>query len=83
MYHNYTDKRVILSTREPAENEFIFDDRVVFQSEHLKGIFRYIESISKGRIKWMRKVLFTKKNNSGIKIMLADELLESTISRSL
>ena len=31
MYHNYTDKRVILSTREPAENEFIFDDRVVFQ----------------------------------------------------
>ncbi len=46
MYHNYTDKRVILSTREPAENEFIFDDRVVFQSEHLKGIFRYIESIS-------------------------------------
>lgn len=38
MYHNYSDKRVILSTREPAKNEFIFDDRVVFQGENLRGI---------------------------------------------
>jgi len=73
MYHNYTDKRVILSTREPAENEFIFDDRVVFQSEHLRGIFRYIESISNVRIRWMDKKQFTNQDNSGIKIILADE----------
>ena len=73
MYHNYTDKRVILSTREPAENEFIFDDRVVFQSEHLRGIFRYIVSISNVRIRWMDKKQFTNQDNSGIKIFSADE----------
>ena len=73
MYHNYTDKRVILSTREPAENEFIFDDRVVFQGQHLKDIFRYIESISNVRIKWMRREQSTNQDNSGIKIILADE----------
>ena len=55
MYHNYSDKRVILSTREPAENEFIFDDRVVFQGENLRDIFKYIESISNVRIKWIDK----------------------------
>jgi hypothetical protein len=55
MYHNYSDKRIILSTREPAENEFILDDRVVFQGENLRDIFKYIESISNVRIKWIDK----------------------------
>jgi len=73
--NQYTDRRILLSTREPKENEFIFHRDVKFCSEDLSRIFCYIEKISNQRLKIYEidRENFANQDMRGIRIVYEDK----------
>tara|TARA_B100000029_G_scaffold114628_1_gene107144 strand:- start:3523 stop:3756 length:234 start_codon:yes stop_codon:yes gene_type:complete len=70
---NYSDKRIIIHTREPEKNEFIMGDSVLIGDRWLKDLFKYIEEHSNLKFVWLRNNQFANPNMRGFRIVINDD----------
>lgn len=65
MYTN--DKRIIINTREPKENEFVILRSQTINGEFITSILDYIRNNTHLDYEWMRDVTFVEKGMTGIR----------------
>ena len=70
---NYDDKRIIINSRQPAENEFVLHEQVTMTHAWVKDLMSYIERNSNLSVEWIDRECFVERSMSGFRIVKKDD----------
>ncbi len=71
--YNYTDRRIIINSRQPAENEFVLHEQVTMSHAWIKDLMSYIERNSNLSVEWIDQEHFVERSMSGFRIVKKDD----------
>jgi hypothetical protein len=71
--YNYTDRRIIINSRQPRENEFILHKQVTMSHEWMMDLLNYIESNSNLTIEWIEAEHFVTPDMIGFRLIKRKE----------
>ena len=66
---SYNDKRIIITAREPASNEFVMHDSVVISREWMRELMDYIDKHSNLRVEWIDRERFVEPSVMGFRLV--------------
>ena len=66
---SYNDKRLIINSREPRENEFVMADNVVINSSWVRELMDYIEKNSNLSVEWIDREHFVEPSMCGFRLV--------------
>ena len=66
---SYNDKRIIITAREPAANEFVMHDSVVISREWMRELMDYIDKHSNLRVEWIDRERFVEPSVMGFRLV--------------
>ncbi len=66
---NYNDKRIIITSREPAANEFVMHDSVVISRSWMRELMDYIDKHSNLRVEWIDRERFVEPSVMGFRLV--------------
>ena len=69
---SYNDKRIIITSRQPAANEFVMHDSVVISREWMRELMDYIDKHSNLRVEWIDNEYFVEPNMCGFRLVKKD-----------
>ena len=70
---NYDDKRIIINSRQPAENEFVLHEQVTMTHAWIKDLMSYIERNSNLSVEWIDQEHFVERSMSGFRLIKRKE----------
>jgi len=66
---SYNDKRLIITSREPRENEFVMADNVVINSSWVRELMDYIDKNSNLSVEWIDREHFVEPSMMGFRLV--------------
>ena len=69
---SYNDKRLIITSREPRENEFVMADNVVINSSWVRELMDYIDQNSNLSVEWIDREHFVEPSMMGFRLVKKD-----------
>ena len=66
---NYNDKRIIITSRQPAANEFVMHDSVVISRSWMRKLMDYIDKHSNLRVEWIDNEHFVEPSVMGFRLV--------------
>ena len=66
---SYNDKRLIINSREPRENEFVMADNVVMDSSWIRELMDYIDKNSNLSVEWIDREHFVEPSMCGFRLV--------------
>jgi len=66
---SYNDKRLIITSREPRENEFVMADNVVINSSWVRELMDYIDKNSNLSVEWIDREHFVEPSMIGFRLL--------------
>ncbi len=70
---SYNDKRLIINSREPRENEFVMADNVQINDRWVRMLMDYIDKNSNLSVEWIDREHFVERSMMGFKLVKKDE----------
>ena len=69
---SYNDKRIIITAREPAANEFVMHDSVVISRSWMRELMDYIDKHSNLRVEWIDNEHLVEPSMCGFRLVKKD-----------
>ena len=66
---SYNDKRLIINSREPRENEFVMAENIQMNDSWLKELMDYIEKHSNLSVEWIDREHFVEPSMMGFRLV--------------
>ena len=66
---SYNDKRIIITSRQPAANEFVAHENVVINREWMRELMDYIDKNSNLRVEWIDREHFVEPSMMGFRLV--------------
>ena len=66
---SYNDKRLIINSREPLENEFVMADNVQINDRWVRMLMDYIEKHSNLSVEWIDREHFVEPTMCGFRLV--------------
>ena len=66
---SYNDKRLIINSREPRENEFVMADNVQINDRWVRMLMDYIEKHSNLSVEWINRDHFVEPTMCGFRLV--------------
>ena len=66
---SYSDKRIIITSRQPAANEFVMHDSVVISRSWMRELMDYIDKHSNLRVEWIDREHFVEPSVMGFRLV--------------
>ena len=66
---SYNDKRLIINSREPRENEFVMADNVTISDSWIRELTDYIEKNSNLSVEWIDREHFVEPSMCGFRLV--------------
>ncbi len=66
---SYNDKRLIINSREPRENEFVMTDNVILNSDWMRELMDYIDKNSNLSVEWINRDHFVEPSMCGFRLV--------------
>jgi hypothetical protein len=66
---SYNDKRLIINSREPRENEFVMAENIQMNDSWLKELMDYIEKHSNLSVEWIDREHFVEPSMCGFRLV--------------
>ena len=66
---SYNDKRIIINSRQPKENEFVMTDNVILNSDWMRELMDYIEKHSNLSVEWIDRDHFVEPSMMGFRLV--------------
>ena len=66
---SYNDKRLIINSREPRENEFVMAENIQMNDSWLKELMDYIEKHSNLSVEWIDRDHFVEPSMMGFRLV--------------
>ena len=66
---NYSDKRLIITTREPASNEFVMHTSVQINDDWIRELMDYIDKNSNLSVEWIDREHFVEPSMCGFRLV--------------
>ena len=66
---SYNDKRLIINSREPRENEFVMAENIQMNDSWLKELMDYIEKHSNLSVEWINRDHFVEPSMCGFRLV--------------
>ena len=66
---SYNDKRLIINSREPRENEFVMADNVQINDRWGRMLMDYIEKHSNLSVEWINRDHFVERSMCGFRLV--------------
>ena len=66
---SYNDKRLIINSREPRENEFVMADNVQINSSWIRELMDYIDKNSNLSVEWIDREHFVERSMCGFRLV--------------
>ena len=70
---HYSDKRLIITAREPASNEFVMHTSVQINDDWIRELMDYIDKNSNLSVEWIDREHFVERSMMGFKLVKKDE----------
>ena len=70
---SYNDKRIIINSRQPKENEFVMTDNVILNSDWMRELMDYIDKNSNLSVEWIDRDHFVERSMCGFRLVKKDE----------
>ena len=66
---SYNDKRIIINSREPRENEFVMVENVILNSSWIRELMDYIDKNSNLSVEWIDREHFVEPTMCGFRLV--------------
>jgi hypothetical protein len=66
---SYNDKRLIINSREPRENEFVMGDNVQINDRWVRMLMDYIDKNSNLSVEWIDREHFVERSMCGFRLV--------------
>ncbi len=66
---SYNDKRLIINSREPRENEFVMADNVQINDRWVRMLMDYIDKNSNLSVEWINRDHFVERSMCGFRLV--------------
>ena len=66
---SYNDKRIIINSRQPKENEFVMTDNVILNSDWMRELMDYIDKNSNLSVEWIDRDHFVEPSMMGFRLV--------------
>ena len=66
---SYNDKRLIINSREPRENEFVMADNVQINDRWVRMLMDYIDKNSNLSVEWIDREHFVERSMCGFRLV--------------
>ena len=66
---NYEDKRIIITSRKPSENEFVLHGQVTISDDWIRELMDYIDKNSNLSVEWMDRDHFVERSMMGFRLV--------------
>ena len=66
---SYNDKRIIINSRQPKENEFVMTDNVILNSDWMRELMDYIDKNSNLSVEWIDREHFVEPGMMGFRLV--------------
>ena len=66
---SYNDKRIIINSRQPKENEFVMADNVQINSSWIRELMDYIDKNSNLSVEWIDRDHFVEPSMMGFRLV--------------
>jgi hypothetical protein len=66
---SYNDKRLIINSREPRENEFVMADNVQINDRWVRMLMDYIDKNSNLSVEWINRDYFVERSMCGFRLV--------------
>jgi hypothetical protein len=66
---SYNDKRIIINSRQPKENEFVMVENVQMNDSWLKELMDYIDKTSNLSVEWIDREHFVEPTMCGFRLV--------------
>ena len=66
---SYNDKRIIINSRQPKENEFVMTDNVILNSDWMRELMDYIDKNSNLSVEWIDRDHFVEPSMMGFSLV--------------
>ena len=66
---SYNDKRIIINSRQPKENEFVMADNVQINSSWIRELMDYIDKNSNLSVQWIDREHFVEPSMMGFRLV--------------
>ena len=66
---SYNDKRIIINSRQPKENEFVMAENIQMNDSWLKELMDYIEKHSNLSVEWIDREHFVEPSMMGFRLV--------------
>ena len=66
---SYNDKRIIINSREPKENEFVMADNVQINDRWVRMLMDYIDKNSNLSVEWIDREYFVEPSMCGFRLV--------------
>ena len=70
---SYNDKRIIINSRQPKENEFVMVENVQMNDSWVRQLMDYIDKNSNLSVEWIDREHFVERSMMGFKLVKKDE----------
>ena len=66
---SYNDKRLIINSREPRENEFVMAETIQMNDSWVRGLMDYIDKHSNLSVEWIDREHFVEPTMMGFRLV--------------
>ncbi len=66
---SYNDKRIIINSREPKENEFVMVENVQMNDSWVRQLMDYIDKNSNLSVEWINRDHFVERSMCGFRLV--------------
>ena len=66
---SYNDKRIIINSRQPKENEFVMTDNVILNSDWMRELMDYIDKNPNLSVEWIDREHFVERSMCGFTLV--------------